>query len=127
MHRTLSGLGIAGAILTVVTASAWMTIAAEPQSRTTAVGQAGMRAYVNPDTGKFEAPPAEVGVRGGSTAVTDNALSRTSEVLVETRGTSAAGGMIVDLGDRFESAVTATVGADGKVVSHCRPPASQTD
>ena len=119
MNKSWSGLGIASAIIGVVSASAWMTMAAERQSNARAASPAGLRVYINPETGEFEPPPATAGREAKLTAGLQETFSTTSNDLVETVGTTEAGGVTVDLQGRFHSAATVTVGADGKVVTHC--------
>jgi hypothetical protein len=69
---------------------------------------AGMRVFVDPQTGKVVAPPP--GTPAESQAPD---LSTSSEGLTETR--LPGGGAKVDLQGRFQTPLVATVGADGKV------------
>jgi hypothetical protein len=75
---------------------------------------AGMRVYRDPATGVFTSPPP-----GTSVPPTARALGTAAQSLVETPGTSAAGGVTIDLGDRFQSAVVGAVGGDGTVRTQC--------
>jgi hypothetical protein len=79
--------------------------------------QPGMRAYVDPQTGEFAEPPAGA---SSAAATTNEAFSRSSSRLVETQGTTPAGGVKVDLRGRFLSTFAATVDAAGKPAAGCR-------
>lgn len=78
--------------------------------------QAGMRAYIDPQTGEFAEPPPGVSSSAGTTS---EAFSRSSERLVEVPGTTPAGGVKVDLRGRFLSTFAATVDAAGKPAAAC--------
>ncbi|MGH9365715.1 MAG: hypothetical protein ACRD1B_10705 [Thermoanaerobaculia bacterium] len=73
---------------------------------------AGMKAYIDPDTGEFlEQPP-----KGAEPLVTPSAVLP-EPVPVEAPG--PAGGVKVDVGGRFQTPLEATIGPDGKsVVRH---------
>lgn len=73
-----------------------------------------MRVYRDPVTGAFVAPPAST-----TLPTATRALGTSAQGLVETPGTSAAGGVTMDLRGTFQSAVTATVDADGHVGTSC--------
>ncbi len=79
--------------------------------------QAGMRAYIDPQTGEFAEPPPGAPSGAGTTS---EAFSRSSERLVEVPGTTPAGGVKVDLRGRFLSTFAATVDAAGKPAAACR-------
>ncbi len=74
---------------------------------------AGLRVYKDPATGAFVVPAP------GTAA--DARVSTSSEGLVETRGTSAAGGMRLDLQGRFRSYAIATKDEQGRVTVRCEP------
>ncbi len=79
---------------------------------------AGMRVYRDPATGEFTAPPA------GAAAVPENAangaaLGTAPRALVEERGSSAAGGVTIDLQGRFRSSESATVDETGRIHTRC--------
>ena len=80
-------------------------------------GSAGMRIYRDPATGEFTTPPA------GATTLppATGALDTSAEGLVETPGTSSAGGVTINLGGRFQSTVSATADDAGTVTTRCRP------
>ena len=79
----------------------------------------GMDIYRDPATGKLGAPPPEV-VPPAPRAVP----ATPPVVLPETRGRTRAGGVKADLQGRFDSPMSATVGADGKVHVECGHPAA---
>ncbi len=74
-----------------------------------------MRVYRDPATGAFPAPPAVTPLPPAT-----HALSTSVENLVETPGTTAAGGVMIDLRGGFQSAITATVDDAGQVGTRCR-------
>jgi hypothetical protein len=77
-------------------------------------GAAGMRVYVNPNTGEIMQPP--VGAPAAETTQSlEKAFSTSSEGLVETPSSVPGGGVILDLQGRFRSPLVATQGADGKI------------
>jgi len=80
-------------------------------------GSAGMRIYRDPATGEFTTPPPGAAILPPAS----RALGTSAEGLVETPGTGAAGGVTIDLGGRFRSAVSATADDAGAVTTHCRP------
>ncbi len=77
-------------------------------------GAAGMRVYIDPNTGEILEPPA-----GAPAAETPESLEKafntSSEGLVETPSPVPGGGIILDLQGRFRSPLVATQGADGKI------------
>jgi len=74
---------------------------------------AGMRVYVNPNTGRIETPPADV---RAAMAAADRAVFETSSAgLQETPSPVAGGGIMVDLQGRFQTPIVATRSADGKL------------
>ncbi len=109
MTRRLDWLAL-GTLLVVATASA---AAAEDAA---APRPGALRAHIDPATGKFTTPPP-----GTAVTALPEALETSGEGLVEEPGTSPAGGVTVNLRGRFRSMATATVGADGKVSTHCEP------
>ncbi len=80
-----------------------------------AAGAEGMRVYRDPATGAFVPPPPGT-TMPDMTGARDSGAAR---ALVETPGTSPAGGVMIDLQGAFQSTVTATVDAQGKVGTHC--------
>lgn len=77
-------------------------------------GAAGMRVYINPNTGEILQPPA--GAPAAETPESlEKAFSTSSEGLVETPSPVPGGGVILDLQGRFRSPLIATPGADGKI------------
>ena len=93
------------------------TTAAEKQGEKIAhpqEGTAGMRVYVDPNTGEITQPPA-----GAPAAETfespEPAFSTSSEGLVETPSPVSGGGVMLNLQGRFRSPLVATQGADGKI------------
>lgn len=79
--------------------------------------QAGMRAYIDPQTGELAEPPAGASSAAGTV---NEAFSRSSEHLVEVQGTTPAGGVKVDVRGRFLSTFTATLDGAGKPAVGCR-------
>ena len=92
--------------------------AAEPQDANPAApqGVAGMRVYIDPETGEFGVPPPEAGPED---ALQLQSLSTPSEELVEVPGTTAAGGFTVELNGQFQRDLTITPDADGKLSIRC--------
>jgi hypothetical protein len=72
-----------------------------------------MRIYRDPVTGEVGEPPAEAPAQGPLPP--DEALSTSSEGLVETLSPAPGGGVMVDLQGRFRSPLIATRDAEGKV------------
>ncbi len=91
--------------------------AAEPQDANPAApqGTAGMRVYIDPETGEFGVPPEA----GPEAALQFQSLSAPSEELVEVPGTTEAGGFTVDLKGQFQRFLTVTPDADGKISIRC--------
>jgi hypothetical protein len=77
-------------------------------------------AYLDPATGRFTEPHPGVAVRWASPRAEELA-KREDASLRETAGRTAAGGYAVELGDRFESRLVATVGEGGEVKLDCEP------
>ena len=75
----------------------------------------GMRVYRDPVTGAFTSPPASA----SEAPATPSGARAAAPILVETPGTSAAGGVMIDLGGAFQSSITATVDGGG-VRTDCR-------
>jgi hypothetical protein len=88
------------------------------QSAGPPAGQSGMRAYVDPQTGKVGAPPPDQAAPLPSAAEQD-ASSTSSEGLVVVP--APGGGEMVDLQGRFQTSITATLKPDGTVQTDCRP------
>lgn len=89
----------------------------------------GMKVYVDPATGQILPEPP----KGSSNALAitpqeQNAMSTSSDGLVETPLARPGGGYKLDLKGRFQSSLVATVGPDGKPrVVHVSPaPAAPT-
>lgn len=86
-------------------------------------GSAGMRIYIDPDTGEIGRPPA-----GSRAGVLEPAFSTSSQGLVEEP--SPESGIMVDLQGRFRSPLMATIGPDGKLsIGHhipVHPPITDT-
>ena len=91
-----------------------------PASPVAPRGSAGMRAFVDPQTGELTGPPTG---RPPEVAPPPQApLSTSDEGLAEVDVPRPGRGVMVDLRGRFRSALTATVGPDGKVrLQHQRP------
>ncbi len=76
-----------------------------------------MRIYRDPETGRFGAPPPGTEVPQSEAAV--QAFSTQPGELREEPSPVAGGGIMVDLGGRFQAAVEATVDAEGQVSTQC--------
>lgn len=84
----------------------------EDAVHTQSYGQAGMRAYVDPETGTIATAPA-AGAPAALDPATREALSRDAEGLVEVH--HADGSVSIHLQGRFQSATVAHIGEDGRV------------
>ena len=76
-------------------------------------GASGMRIYRDPVTGEFGDPPVEAPAQ--VSVPPDDALSTSSEGLVETPSPVPGGGVMIDLQGRFRSPLIATQDAEGKI------------
>ncbi len=92
--------------------------AAEPQDANPAApqGAAGMRVYIDPETGEFGVPPPDAGPEA---ALQLQSLSTPSEELMEVPGTTEAGGFTIELNGQFQRDLTVTPDADGKLSIGC--------
>lgn len=94
-----------------------------PSSETNATRTAApileRKAFVDPATGRIVGKPPP-GVAAVLPPEAQNALSTSGEGLREEPGQTRSGGVKVHLQGRFRSAVTATIGADGRLTTHCR-------
>lgn len=94
------------------------------------VPTAGLRAHVDPETGRFvpEPPP---GAAVESDLVTADAMSTRSVDLVELPSSVPGGGVMLDLGGRFQSAIEMSIDESGALSSDCAtdeaPPAAAGD
>ena len=88
---------------------------AAPSAPTAApVVAAGLKVQIDPVTHRIVPPPAKL----APDPAAQQLFNSSHEGLVEVPGTTAAGGFKVDLQGRFQSAVTVSVGPDGKPVFH---------
>jgi hypothetical protein len=85
-------------------------------------GAAGMKIYRDPVTGELGDPPAEEEAQ--VSLPPDDALSTSSEGLVETPSPVPDGGVMVDLQGRFRSPLMATQDAEGKITIQHLPSGS---
>ena len=88
-------------------------------------GTPGMRVYIDPKTGEFTKPPPGVAPTEVSPSLKD-ALSTSSEGLVETPSPAPGGGVMIDLQGRFRSPLTATRDAEGKLKIQHQPRPSES-
>jgi len=121
-------LALAGAAVAV--ALAWVLIAGEGSSSRTArhdaptgvskagASDAGFVVHVDPSTGAFTASSPQA-VRVDVDRVLQNALSTSSEGLVEVANPVPGGGVMVDLRGRFQNAMVATVDESGGLGATC--------
>jgi hypothetical protein len=79
---------------------------------------ARMRVYRDPATGEFTAPPPGAAI-APDTAANAGALGTAPQALVEEPGSSAAGGVTIDLRGRFRSEESATVDESGRIHTRC--------
>jgi hypothetical protein len=87
-------------------------------------GAAGMRIYRDPVTGELRDPPAEAPAQ--VPLLPDDALSTSSEGLVETPSPMPGGGVKVDLQGRFRSPLIATQDGEGKITIQHLPSGPST-
>jgi hypothetical protein len=81
-------------------------------------GQAGMRAYFDPKTGKMGPPPADQAAPAAS-AAEQSAYSTSGQGL--SLVPAPGGGQMIDLQGRFQATITATLKPDGTVQTECHP------
>jgi hypothetical protein len=74
---------------------------------------AALQVYRDPATGRFGAPPPQL------VSVVPKALSTPARPLVERRVERPGGGVRLDLGDRFATALLVGRGADGELRTGC--------
>jgi hypothetical protein len=79
-------------------------------------GQAGMRAYLDPKTGKVGPPPRD---HAAPSVAEQKAYNTSGQGLVAVP--APGGGQMVDLQGRFQNTVSATLKPDGTVKTECHP------
>lgn len=107
----------AGAALTgLVGVVACLAVSGSPALAGDDAPAAGMKVYVDPATGQLiQAPPQQAPTGALSLSPAEQrAFSTSSQGLVETPSSVPGGGYKLDLQGRFQSAIMATVGPDGK-------------
>lgn len=121
-------LALAGAAVAV--ALAWVLIANEgggsrsarddalTGASTSGASEAGFVVHVDPSTGTFTASSPQP-VRVDVDMVLQNALSTSSDGLVEVANPVPGGGVMVDLRGRFQNAMVATVDESGGLGATC--------
>jgi hypothetical protein len=87
-------------------------------------GASGMKIYRDPVTGELGDPPAEAPDQ--VSLPPNDALSTSSEGLVETPSPVPGGGSMVDLQGRFRSPLIATQDAEGKITIQHSPSGPST-
>jgi hypothetical protein len=109
------------ALAPVLILSAALVVPAIAFAEDQAAPAAGMRVYRDPATGAFTAPPTDAAsdALANERAVQSQARESAAVAPVEEPGTSAAGGVTMNLQGRFQSDATATIGADGAVHLGC--------
>lgn len=100
----------AAAPLLATTAPA--TRAAQRPLAPVAPGRAGMRAYIDPETGKLGAPPTEGAGLPGSDVIIDSGLGLVQQVLPN-------GSVMVDLKGQFQDYAIMEIDASGHRVVRC--------
>lgn len=98
----------------------WLSGQPSPVTPSLAAGAAASEAYLDPASGRYTAPHPATAVRWASPRAEELA-KREGAPLREVAGRTAAGGFEVELGDRFESRLMATVGAGGELAVDCEP------
>ncbi len=80
-----------------------------------------MRVWIDPETGEFGVPPPEAAPpeAGPEAALQFKSLGTPSEELVEVPGTTEAGGFTLELNGQFQSPLSVTRDADGKISLRC--------
>jgi hypothetical protein len=122
MHRLLQSLfvvatiGAAGRPI-LAGESQTGTIGSPPAERPAAIpeGAAGMKVYIDPQTGTIRRDPAPGTLPLQLTPQEQNALSTSHQGLVETPSPVPGGGVKLDLQGRFQSPLIGTIDANGKV------------
>lgn len=103
------------------TADSRPLVAAPPSADTPtpqATEAAGLRVYIDPETGRFvPEPPAGAAVE--TDVATAEAVSTRSVDLVEQPSPVPGGGMMLDLEGRFQNAIEMSVDASGALSSDC--------
>jgi hypothetical protein len=78
-------------------------------------GATGMKVYIDPQTGAILSEPAPGSVPLQMSPQEQNALSTSSQDLVQIPSSEPGGGVKLDLQGRFQSPLIATIDANGKV------------
>lgn len=79
-------------------------------------GKAGIRAYIDPQTGELGVPPP-----GTALPPSVEAAGRRTANLVEVPSMGSAGGVMVNTNGRVAADVTATIDLSGKTAVRCDP------
>jgi hypothetical protein len=109
------------ALAPILILSASLVVPAIAFAEDHAAPAAGMRVYRDPATGAFTTPPTDAATDAlaNERAVQGHARASATAAPVEEPGTSAAGGVTMNLQGRFQSDTTATIGPDGAVHLGC--------
>jgi hypothetical protein len=124
MKRRSAFLVMGIAVVAVAIWAAWGSRSEEPADLavegTTPAHSAGLVVQIDPATGE---PVVSSGqsVAGGAAASLGDALSTSSEGLVEQESPVPGGGVMVDLQGRFRNTAVATVSDSGDVTTDCLP------
>jgi hypothetical protein len=92
------------------------TFVADPTG-TNPYASAGMILSIDPATGKFRTSPAQT--TADLQAILGDAISSSSEGLVEEKSRVQGGGTMVNLQGRFQNAMTMAIDANGNVSAPC--------
>jgi hypothetical protein len=87
-----------------------------PQSTSTQSGNAGVRAYIDPQTGELGVPPP-----GTMVAPSVQGTGRRTANLIEVPSTGSAGGVMINTKGRVAADVVATTDRAGKTTVRCDP------
>src|SRR5205085_5584762 len=112
-------------VVVLIVSASWVAMRARPSAKPTAASnsatssnraiEAGLKVHIDPATGRIVPPPANA----APNPVAKEMFKSSHEGLVEEPGTTAAGGFKVDARGRFRSAVTVSLGPDGKPLVNC--------
>lgn len=113
------GRVLLGAILIAAAVPASAEDGPSSPAATAPAPHAGMRVFVDPDTGERTAPPAAPGAAlSGAAALSAKSLGLVEEV-------NPRGGYVINLRQRFRGAAKASVAADGEISAQCEAGATE--
>jgi hypothetical protein len=116
LRSRLCKAGALSALLSILVAGS--ANAAEVSAQPQPAGGAGMKAYIDPQTGAQRSDPAPGTQIPAPSPAQSNAQSTSSAGLVEVPSSMPGGGVKVDLLGRFQSPLISTIGPDGAAHMH---------